>query len=158
MQYLQSVVAGGEVALGVSMLLGLLYSAAYLLCFRSWPCSGCSRSLELNDHKLDCGVVFECEQCGAINVMRPRASLVGWIILTAIFAFDFWAWFKLVQFRWVYKARFINWAFPSVVDKTVKPADFDGWFAIWTVGASLWALSRIFLTERDPGRDKRLKL
>jgi hypothetical protein len=66
--------------------------------------------------------------------------------------------FKLVQFRWVYKARFIDWAFPSVVDKTVKPADFDGWFAFCTVVASLWALGRIFLAERDPGLDKRLKL
>ena len=152
----QAQMVGVLFVLVIAGLFFLLFGAAYFLCCRSWPCAGCQRVIDLNDNYLNYGLIFDCKECGQRNVIRLRARVAHWLILSAVAAFDFWAFFKLEQWRAVYKVRGVNWL---LGEERLQAGDFsDAWLGSVTVALGLYMLYRVFIREKDPGEGKRLKL
>jgi len=158
MPFFQSALVGLMVMVAILGLFWLLFRVAHLICSRSRQCSGCQRAIDLKDKSDDYGLVFECAECGARNIIRPKASLPGWTILTGLFAFDCWASFKLLEFRMVYKARYLNWAFGQVKPENSAPWLFSWWVLLILALMFCATFHGVFFGEDDPGPDKRVKL
>jgi DNA-directed RNA polymerase subunit RPC12/RpoP len=153
--FLKSSGAGLLGFLGICAVAAAVAGMASVVLGRSVPCAGCGRGIPLGDSFLDFGQVFECQRCGARNVVRPRASPLGWLVLSWACAYAFVAAYLILEWRVRYTVLWLQ-AVMGGPGVDCDPPWGSWWRLLVLAGLVLHRLWKAFNSFKEDGPTQRL--